>query len=257
MTKEKKTRWAIAAIFSAAMHLALMLFLAPTETPHEQKPQIISVRLVTRHARRDGGKDSAGKGEHAQSQPNAPQKAAVQRSAKAPTKERQNVAMSKPQPRVAQKIEPRLKQPEPTERKSPTAAQTENDAAAQSDGASSSFASNGDATYAAGEGIGRGREAGEDASSGRGDGDGIRDAASLEVIRKITPEYPLISRKRGETGTAVIIALVVEGSVSSVELESSSGHVRLDASAMKAASGWKFNAPGALRVRIPFAFKIN
>ena len=40
-------------------------------------------------------------------------------------------------------------------------------------------------------------------------------------------------------------------------LEKTSGHDRLDASALRAVMEWKFNSEGIIRVRIPFTFRIR
>ncbi|MBX9751547.1 MAG: energy transducer TonB, partial [Roseococcus sp.] len=57
----------------------------------------------------------------------------------------------------------------------------------------------------------------------------------------IPPEYPLVARERGITGTAVIRALVGrDGETRELRLHRSSGHALLDDTAMAAVRRWAF-----------------
>jgi protein TonB len=87
----------------------------------------------------------------------------------------------------------------------------------------------------------------------------IHDASTLKVTKKVTPDYPMISRKRREGGTVVLLIEISSGRVGSVEVERSSGHSPLDESAVKAVKGWVFDAGhgGAILARIPFKFDIR
>lgn len=80
---------------------------------------------------------------------------------------------------------------------------------------------------------------------------------TIEVLRKILPNYSAFSRKRKEEGTVNIIATVTDGRVISTEVESSSGYPRLDESALRAVSQWMFKNRGTIRVRVPINFKLN
>lgn len=80
---------------------------------------------------------------------------------------------------------------------------------------------------------------------------------TIEVLKKIVPNYSTFSRKRKEEGTVNIIARVTDGRVISTEVESSSGYPRLDESALRAVSQWKFKNSGTIRVRVPINFKLN
>jgi protein TonB len=87
----------------------------------------------------------------------------------------------------------------------------------------------------------------------------ILDASSLKVTKKVAPDYPMISRKRKEAGTVVLLIEIASGRVESVEVESSSGHAPLDESAVRAVRAWTFDAghTGAVTARIPFKFDLK
>lgn len=80
---------------------------------------------------------------------------------------------------------------------------------------------------------------------------------TIEVLKKILPNYSAFSRKRKEEGTVNIIATVTDGRVISTEVESSSSYQRLDESALRAVSLWVFKNKGTIRVRVPINFKLN
>jgi len=80
---------------------------------------------------------------------------------------------------------------------------------------------------------------------------------TLEVIKKVLPDYSSFSRKRKEEGTVKIIATVTDGRVVSAEVESSSGYPRLDESALRAVRQWLFKNSGTVRVRVPVAFRLK
>jgi len=80
---------------------------------------------------------------------------------------------------------------------------------------------------------------------------------TIEILRKIIPNYSTFSRKRKEEGTVNIIATVTDGRVVSAEVGNSSGYPRLDESALRAVSLWVFKNKGTIRVRVPINFKLN
>jgi protein TonB len=94
---------------------------------------------------------------------------------------------------------------------------------------------------------------------GYGTGRAVLDASSLKVTKKVAPDYPMISRKRKEAGTVVLLIEIASGRVESVEVESSSGHAPLDESAVRAVREWKFDAGhgAAVTARIPFTFDLK
>ena len=80
---------------------------------------------------------------------------------------------------------------------------------------------------------------------------------TLEVVKKVLPDYSSFSRKRKEEGTVKIIATVTDGRVVSAEVESSSGYPRLDESAVRAVRQWLFKNKGTVRVRVPVVFRLK
>ncbi|MDR3254313.1 MAG: TonB family protein [Synergistaceae bacterium] len=90
-------------------------------------------------------------------------------------------------------------------------------------------------------------------------GQTVVDVTNLTVTEKVQPVYPMISRKRGEQGTVTLLVTIASGTVESVRVEKSSGHVPLDEAALKAAKGWKFQIAGtdAVVARIPFVFTLK
>lgn len=80
---------------------------------------------------------------------------------------------------------------------------------------------------------------------------------SLEVVKKVLPDYSSFSRKRKEEGTVKIIATVTDGRVVNAEVESSSGFQRLDESALRAVRQWIFKNNGTVRVRVPVTFRLK
>jgi protein TonB len=88
----------------------------------------------------------------------------------------------------------------------------------------------------------------------------VVDAASLKILKKVSPEYPVISRRRKEEGTVTLLAEVASGRVTAVHVEKGSGHSPLDESAVRALRQWRFDTSGygeRLTVRIPFVFSLR
>ena len=54
-----------------------------------------------------------------------------------------------------------------------------------------------------------------------------------------------------------IIITIENGGVTKAEVEASSGYERLDASALRAVRQWRFDSPGTVRARVPFAFRLQ
>ena len=80
---------------------------------------------------------------------------------------------------------------------------------------------------------------------------------TLEVVKKVLPDYSSFSRKRKEEGTVKIIATVTGGRVVKAEIESSSGFQRLDESALRAVWQWLFKNSSTVRVRVPVTFRLK
>jgi protein TonB len=88
----------------------------------------------------------------------------------------------------------------------------------------------------------------------------IVDVSSLVVRKKISPEYPMVSRKRKDQGTVTLLVTIKSGRVTSVEMERGSGHTPLDEAAMRAVKGWEFDSSGygeTVVARIPFVFTLK
>lgn len=78
------------------------------------------------------------------------------------------------------------------------------------------------------------------------------------------PAYPVSSRRRGEEGRVMLRVFVdAEGRAAKVEVQESSGHNRLDESAVTAVARWRFvparrgSEPLAAWVRVPIVFSLR
>jgi protein TonB len=88
----------------------------------------------------------------------------------------------------------------------------------------------------------------------------ILDVGALKITKKVNPDYPMISRKRKDHGTVLLLIEITSGRVTKVEIEKSSGHAPLDESAVRAMREWRFDASGygeSVIARIPFAFSLR
>lgn len=102
-----------------------------------------------------------------------------------------------------------------------------------------------------------GSPSGVEGGTGSGPPDGIVDASSLTVLKKVLPSYPSFSRKRREEGRVTVIVTIEDGAVVAAEVENSSGFSRLDTSALEAVKQWRFDQRPPLRARVPFVFKLT
>jgi len=83
----------------------------------------------------------------------------------------------------------------------------------------------------------------------------VREAREPDVLSRTKPLYPLASRKKGESGTVVLLVRLDEsGKPIDISIHSSSGYPALDRSALTAVRSWKFrpDAPGLLLVPVVF-----
>lgn len=85
-----------------------------------------------------------------------------------------------------------------------------------------------------------------------------------EYLHNPKPAYPVSSRRRGEEGRVVLrVHVSAEGRAAKVEVQDSSGHERLDESALAAVSRWRFvparrgSEPLAAWVRVPIVFSLR
>ncbi|MDR3354726.1 MAG: TonB family protein [Synergistaceae bacterium] len=88
----------------------------------------------------------------------------------------------------------------------------------------------------------------------------VVDVERLRVTKRIAPVYPMISKKRRDQGSVVLLIKIVSGRVASTEIERGSGHAPLDESAERAVKGWQFDTSGygaevTARVRVSFKLK--
>jgi periplasmic protein TonB len=88
--------------------------------------------------------------------------------------------------------------------------------------------------------------------------------SSVEYVREPSPRYPSQSRRLREQGLVVLRVVIDErGAASSIEIETSSGHARLDAAAREAVLGAAFRPyvedgePRRALVLIPIEFALN
>ncbi|MDR1472485.1 MAG: TonB family protein [Synergistaceae bacterium] len=231
-------RGALAVILSAAVHAMILCMLPGTEARTEHPSIRVSLRNVP---------------------------AAVPVAAPAPPIPEAPPKMEppppKPQPEVKEvkKVEPVRTPPAPkqpakpaeTHKKLPSRAEPAATHAAPPATSSAETSAASDAPAA---------QSGEPLVTKSPGGGSIIDVSRLTVTKKITPEYPMISRKRRDQGTVTLLVTIKSGRVASVTVESSSGHAPLDESAARAARGWEFDSSGygdTVTARIPFAFKLK
>jgi periplasmic protein TonB len=79
-----------------------------------------------------------------------------------------------------------------------------------------------------------------------------------------SPAYPSLARRNGEQGTVTLRVLVTrDGAPASVSVERSSGHARLDRSALEAVRAWRFvpareqGEPVEVWMLVPIAFTLE
>ena len=89
-------------------------------------------------------------------------------------------------------------------------------------------------------------------------------SAYASYLNNPPPDYPTASRRLGEEGTVIIRALIEEdGHASIVQVEKSSGYLRLDRAAEEAVKKWKFKPgkkngiPVAMWHLIPIKFELK
>jgi protein TonB len=126
-------------------------------------------------------------------------------------------------------------------------------------------AANGKKGGEAGDGTGSGSVSSTGPDSGAhagkpGAAPAIIDVSALKVSKKVSPDYPMISRKRQDQGRVVLLAEISSGAVVSVRVERGSGHAPLDESAIRALKKWRFEMPAnedRITARIPFVFELK
>jgi protein TonB len=85
-----------------------------------------------------------------------------------------------------------------------------------------------------------------------------RGATGSDILSRKSPLYPLASRRKGESGTVVILVnLDGQGQVLEASIRSSSGYPALDRSAMAAVGKWKFRPGAPPLLLVPVIFRLE
>jgi len=86
----------------------------------------------------------------------------------------------------------------------------------------------------------------------------VKGAVSGVAVYAPYPDYPVAARRRHWTGRGIFrCKLRPDGTVSSVEILQSTGHVILDQAAISALRQWRFKVHGGDLVRIPIRFTMS
>ena len=248
-------RWFPAIAASLIFHLLLLLLPASVPEASEAPPVL---HLVLRHIETPAGETSINSetAAPAASQP-GPQTPQLPKES-APSEVQEKTSAPKPLPPVPQKVqkEPapvqksaRKKVPPPKKEPAPVKAPP----AAPSLSSGTPGVSPPPETPAAGED--QNRTIPTPPSPGRA-AEPV-DGEKLSIVKRIVPDYPLFSRKRGEEGKTDILVTIESGRVTDAEIERSSGSTRLDAAALRAAKIWVFSGNVTVRARIPFLFQLE
>ncbi|MDL2298145.1 energy transducer TonB [Synergistaceae bacterium OttesenSCG-928-D05] len=221
----EKRDWTLAVAFSLALH-ALIVALIMTVDLSPPKPEL-SMKLVLRTA------------------PSAPAPSASVPAAvePAPQKVQQPKPIPKPQPKPT---------PKPTEIPKPQTTPI----APQSPVSQAQDAAPETPLDTAGTETGTSDASAGAAQSGVGTGNPV-DVNTLTITKKVLPEYPSFSRKRKEEGTVRVIITIYGGTVTDARVSESSGHERLDNSALRAVRQWRFNQQEEIRAIVPFIFRLE
>lgn len=86
----------------------------------------------------------------------------------------------------------------------------------------------------------------------------VPEAREPDILARTKPLYPLSSRKKGESGTVVLLVrLDGQGHVQELSVRSSSGYPALDQSALRAVRAWKFRPGGPGFLLVPVVFRLE
>jgi protein TonB len=115
------------------------------------------------------------------------------------------------------------------------------------------------------EGHGKGEEISADqglgkkggVGSGHGELPSVFELSSVTIKKRVHPQYPLISRRKGEEGTVTLLAHVHKGDLITVRIEKSSSYSRLDQAALTAIKQWLFTEDLTGTVRVPVIFSLK
>ncbi len=85
-----------------------------------------------------------------------------------------------------------------------------------------------------------------------------RELSPGDVIVRNKPLYPLASRRKGESGTVVLLVhLDVQGKVAEIEVHASSGYPALDRAALSSVKSWGFRMGAPALVLVPVVFRLE
>jgi protein TonB len=85
-----------------------------------------------------------------------------------------------------------------------------------------------------------------------------REAEEPDILSRKSPLYPLASRRKGESGTVLILVrLDGQGQVRKASVRSSSGYPALDLSATAAVEKWKFRPGAPSLLLVPVVFRLE
>lgn len=240
-------RWLIAASLSLALHLCLL-------SAEYGEPVVRRADAVLRLRLSPAAMRGTAEGQR-HSEPAAPSKAGQAERKEPPKKIGEVKTPAAKRPRKAEKS---------VKKERSTGAETKKIADKKAEEAAKIPRDKTEAgiSHASAQGSGRtppgsGRAPGDAVRSGAGQQNAVVSVSELAVKKRVKPVYPLASRKRGESGTAVLIISIDGGRVTSVSIERSSGHKALDEAAVTAVKKWEFAAAGRIKARVPITFSLK
>lgn len=87
---------------------------------------------------------------------------------------------------------------------------------------------------------------------------GPRNVEPMDTLLRVTPVFPLASRRRGEEGEVRVLAEIGPGGrVNDVSVLMSSGYAALDESALSAVRKWLFNPGSPEMLVVPVIFRLE
>lgn len=287
-------RWILFLLLSFLLHsiLVLLLGLLPSDPPLKLLQASMAVQLVSYPESGPAGEPVKSGGETAESVP-SPQAAEKEPTTETeplveepliteetvpvppeppaqeiPKPEKpKEVTPSKPEPSPEPKPEPEIKpkpkpkpvpvkkstpepSPKPVSQKDqkpqavPTASSTEQETGPQAQG----IPNTGDSKTSVAE---------KDGIPMFSQGPAVYEIQSGDLLKKVAPRYPVLSRRRGEEGKVILLVTVRKGQVKETLKETSSGYERLDEAAIRAVKAWQFRGDLDGLFRVPVVFRLD
>jgi protein TonB len=212
-------RWILPVAFSLAVHLNVLFMLPEASFPTPGRPAILKARLVT-----------------------------LPSAYARPTEPARPLAGGTPAPKSAalpktSKVVPRTLEPSggpPAAPGKQAVREAQGDAAGSTQPETTGIPAVGTETRQAAENL------------------GPREATGPDILSRKSPLYPLASRRKGESGTVlVLVHLDGQGEVRGTSVRSSSGYPALDLSAMAAVGKWKFRPGAPSLLLVPVIFRLE